>query len=297
MVQNNKSSKTPSLLAWASLMTLALVWGSSYILIKKGLLAFTPLQLGSLRITIAAVAFFPSFLYFIKKFNWSHWKTLLIVGLFGNLFPAFLFAIAQTEISSSMTGVLSSLAPLFVLVVGILFYKLPFVPIKALGVLIGLTGALLLILFGTGGDAGSNPLYAVLIVIATLCYAISANTVQVKLGHLSPAEISAISFIFIALPAVVILLASDFLTVMKTSEFAWSSLGYITILSLVGTVIASLIFYRLVQMTSAVFSATVSYLVPIVAILWGYVAGENITVYHFIGMILILTGVYVAGRK
>ncbi|HHS95791.1 MAG TPA: EamA/RhaT family transporter, partial [Phaeodactylibacter sp.] len=219
-----------------------------------------------------------------------------IIGLSGNFFPAFLFAFAETEISSSMTGVLSSLTPLFTLLLGLVFYKLPFSWRKIIAVLIGLTGAMLLILYGNGANFEGNKWYALLVVAATIMYAYSSNTVKEHLNDVDPLDMSIASFVMIGLPALVYLFSTDFVNRLHRHEAAWSSLGYIFILAVLGTVIASLLFYRLVQLTTAVTASMVSYLVPMVALMWGFADGEVISIFHFLGMLLILLGIYISRK-
>ena len=289
-------TKPPSLKAWLLLGLLGLVWGSSYVLIKKGLEAFSPEQVACLRISITALAFLPVFVLRFKKIDWTKLKYFAVVGFAGSFFPAFLFAFAQTQISSSITGVLSSLTPLFTLALGILFFKTPFFWTKVLGVLIGLAGAILLIFFGKEAGSEGNIWYGLLVVLGSLLYASSANTVGTYLQDMKALTISAVSFILIGIPSVAYLFYSDFTAVLIEKENGWAALGYISILSLFGTVIATVLFFRLVQITDAVFSSTVSYLIPLVAIMWGAVVGEPITFYHLIGMLLILFGVYISRK-
>ncbi len=289
-------SKPPNLKAWLLLGLLGLVWGSSYVLIKKGLEAFSPEQVACLRISITALAFLPIFILRFKKIDWSKLKHLAIVGFAGSFFPAFLFAYAQTQISSSITGVLSSLTPLFTLALGILFYKTPFFWTKVVGVLVGLAGAVLLILFGKEAGVEGNIWYGLLVVLGSLLYASSANTVGAYLQNMNALTISAVSFVLIGIPALGYLFYSDFTAVLVEKDNGWAALGYISILSIFGTVIATVVFFRLVQLTDAVFSSMVSYLIPMVAIMWGAVVGEPITFYHLIGMILILSGVYISRK-
>ena len=294
--KSTQLSKPPSPKAWILLGLLGLVWGSSYVLIKKGLEAFDPEQVACLRISITALAFSPIFVVNFKKIDWSKLKYFAIVGFAGSFFPAFLFSFAQTQISSSITGVLSSLTPLFTLALGILFFKTPFFWPKVAGVLVGLAGAILLIVFGKEAGVDGNIWYGLLVVLGSLLYASSANTVGSHLQDMDALMISAVSFILIGIPAVTYLFYTDFTSVLIEKENGWAALGYISILSLFGTFIATVVFFKLVQMTDAVFSSTVSYLIPIVAIMWGAVVGEPITFYHLIGMLLILSGVYISKK-
>jgi drug/metabolite transporter (DMT)-like permease len=282
--------------AWLLLGLLGLVWGSSYVLIKKGLEAFDPEQVACLRIGITAIAFSPVFFLRFKQIDWSKLKYFAIVGFAGSFFPAFLFSFAQTQISSSITGVLSSLTPLFTLALGILFFKTPFFWTKVLGVLVGLAGAVLLIIYGKEAGSDGNIWYGLLVVLASLLYASSANTVGTYLQDMNALTISAVSFMMIGIPAIAYLFYSDFTAVLVEKENGWAALGYIGILSIFGTVIATVLFFKLVQITDAVFSSMVSYLIPLVAIMWGAVVGEPITFYHLIGVLLILSGVYISRK-
>lgn len=285
-----------SLYSWFLLILLSLTWGSSYILMKKGLIAYSPEQMASLRITISMLSFLPFFFLRFRKIDWSKWKYFLIIGLTGNFFPSFFFAFAETEISSSLAGVLSSLTPLFTLLLGLLFYGILFSWYKTAAVIIGLCGAVVLVLYGSGSSFDGNRWYALLVVAATLMYAISSNTVKSHLSDVEPLDMSIASFIIVGLPAMIYLFNTDFLTRLSAHESGWSSLGYITILAIAGTVIASILFYKLVQLTSPVIASMVSYLVPIVALFWGFLDGEVISIFHFIGMVLILVGVYISRK-
>lgn len=291
-----EQKETIPTISWFLLGLLALVWGSSYILIKKGLVAFEPEQLACLRISISSIAFLPLFLMRIKEVDWSKFKYLIIIGLSGSGIPAFLFAIAQTEISSSVAGVLSSLTPLFTLVWGITLFGVPMVWSKVLGVIIGLAGAISLIVFGSNAGLDGNMWYGLLIVLGCALYALSVNTVKTYLQDMSAITISAVSFFIIGIPAAIYLFTTDFLSIMQNHEAAWISLGYVAILALFGTVLATILFFKLVQLTNAVFSSMVSYLIPIVALFWGAVDQETISSFHYIGMMLILLGVYISKK-
>lgn len=293
-----KNSKTPtSTIGFATLLFLSLIWGSSFVLIKKGLLAFTPMQVASLRIGIAGLAFLPFFIYNFKKIDWSKVTQLFIVGFAGSAFPALLFSIAQTEVSSSVAGVLNSLTPLFVLIQGILFYGLILTKEKLLGVVLGFAGASFLILFGKNIASDGNQWYGLFLVLATFCYAFSVNTVQKHFQDISPLNLSAAAYCLVAPFGLIYLFSTDFIEVMQTHSDAMTSFGAITLLSLASTVIASIIFFKLVQMTSALFASMVAYLIPLVALGFGFFDGEQVTEYHFIGMAMILIGVYITKKE
>ena len=215
----------------------------------------------------------------------------------GSGLPAILFSTAQTEISSSVAGVLSSLSPLFTLVVGILFFGASAMWSKISGILMGLLGAVCLIAFGQNAGIEGNLWYGGLILIGCLCYAISSNTVKSSLQEMSSIKISAAAFFIVGIPSLIYLLTTDVLTVIQTHEHGWTSLGTVTLLALAGTVMATILFFKLVQVTNPIFASLVSYLIPVIAILLGSYDGEPITFLHVIGMALILLGVYLTNRK
>jgi drug/metabolite transporter (DMT)-like permease len=282
----------PDLMSWIILVTLSLIWGSSYILIKKGLVVYSSTEVACLRLAISALCFLPFLLYQFRKVDWSRWPFLVIVGLTGTAIPAFMFAIAQTEISSSMAGVLNSLVPLFTLVLGVLLFGAKARWLKLLGVLVGLAGAATLILFSREAGMEGNPWYGLLVIVGCICYAINSNTIAKYLKEMKSLIISATSFTIVGIPAFAYLFQTDVLSKLESTAGAWEALGYVALLSIMGTVLASLIFFQLIKRTTPVFASMISYLVPMVAVSWGFLDGEVISVIHFLGMGLILSGVY-----
>lgn len=294
---NLPSYLTPSVLSILLLAVLSLIWGSSFILIKKSLLAFSPIQVFGCRIGVAGLAFFPFFLREIKKLQRKDLIPFIVVAVFGSGLPAFLYALGQQHVSSSIAGLLNSLTPLFTLLIGLLFFQVKVPNIKIVAVFIGLLGAIILVTYGQAAGESSNYFYASMLVIATSCYALSLNTVGKYLGHYGALTISSIAFGLITIPAILILFSTNFVEVMQTDVNAYTSLGAVAILSFFGTFTANILFYKLVQITNPLFSSMVSYLIPIVAMGWGAVDGELITIYHFIGFVLILCGVYLSKTK
>ena len=286
-----------ALLNWLILLLLGLVWGSSYILIKKGLIAFDPVQLACLRVSLSGLAFFPMYLIYRKKINWRNWKYFLVVGLGGTFIPAFLYALAQTKLNSSLTGVLGALTPLNTILIAVLFFHVKARRNEWLGVILGLIGALVLILWGSAIDMSNSLFYGSLVFIATACYGISSNTVKAKLQEVNPLALSSAAFMLIVPPALLLLPVIGVQDVVNHHPQGWSSLGYITLLSLLGTVMASVLFFYLVQRTNPIFASTVSYLIPMIALGWGQLDGEAISLIHLIGMVIILYGVYITRKK
>lgn len=241
-MKETDTATTVTPLAWLGMFFLALVWGTSYILIKRGLAAFSPEQVASIRMAITALSFLPFFIWQFSKIDWSKWKELAVVGFAGSFIPAFLFATAQTKISSSLTGILSSLTPLFTLFVGMAFFKVKGTWTKVIGVLLGLAGGIWLLIIDRGLLDLEGILYGILVIIACLFYAISNNVIKTYLQHFPTLAISTVSYLMVGALAMAYLFSSGFVEVMQTHPQAWESLGYLAILAVVGTMIASLLF-------------------------------------------------------
>lgn len=283
-------------LKWVYLGILSLIWGSSFILIKKGLVGLTPLQLGSFRIIFASVFLLLIGFRSLAKIPLQSWKYIVLTSLFGTFIPAYLFAIAQTQIDSSLSSVLNSLTPLNTLVFGTLFFGLQFDKKQILGIVIGFVGCTLLILNGAFQHPNQNYFYAILIIIASICYAINVNLIKKYLSDLKPLSISAGNFLVMFFPAVFLLYTSGFFDTVPTNEVK-ESIIYILALGVVGTGIANIIFFKIVQMASPVFATSVTYLIPVVAFSWGFLDNETITPIQFIGAFIILMGVYLSAKK
>ena len=208
MSQNNSVDRT----AWVILILLSLVWGCSFILIKKSLIAFSPVQLSCLRIAISSLAFTPIVFWKRNVIDWSQWYKFLAVGITGSGLPAFLFFFAQTQISSSVAGLLNSLNPIWTLLIGVGIFKLKFNNTKLLGVIIGFIGATSIILLGSEDILGGNPWFGIFIILATISYASSVNMVQAFFKGTRPLIISSVSFFMIGPPALIYLGFSDFYT-------------------------------------------------------------------------------------
>jgi drug/metabolite transporter (DMT)-like permease len=283
-------------LKWVLLTILSIIWGSSFILIKKGLIGLSPIQLGSLRILFAG--FFLILVGFksLSKISFQQWKFIALTALFGTFIPAYLFAIAQTEIDSSVSSILNSLTPLNTLVLGSLAFGLHFRRNQIIGVIIGLIGSALLILNGAMNHPEQNYYYALLVIIASLCYATNVNLIKKHLSGMAPLSITTGNFLVLLLPAALILYFTDFLNVVSTPQVQHSIL-FIVVLGVIGTGIANIIFFKLIQLSSPVFATSVTYLIPIVAFFWGLLDHEMLTPIQFVGAFIVLIGVYLSAKK
>lgn len=283
-------------LKWVYLTVLALIWGSSFILIKKGLIGLTAYQLGSLRIIFAALFLLLIGFKSLLKIPRHQWKFVALTSVFGTFIPAYLFAIAETEIDSSITAILNSLTPLNTLILGAAFFGITFRRSQIWGVIIGLLGSLLLVFNGAVNHPEQNYYYAILVLIASICYAVNVNLIKRFLPDLSPLSITTGNFAVLFVPASLILFFTGFFDVIQVAEVQHSLL-FILVLGVVGTGIANIIFFKLIQISSPVFATSVTYLIPIVAFFWGLLDHEMLTFVQFIGAFVILIGVYLSAKK
>jgi drug/metabolite transporter (DMT)-like permease len=278
------------------IMLLAFIWGSSFILMKIGIKSFSSNQAAALRILMASLVLLPIALKQIKKLQRSDLKSLLIAGFIGSFFPAFLFMKSETRIDSALAGMLNSLTPVFTLIIGVLFHRTVFKWFQFVGLALGLAGALGLILAHDGLHFGNINGYALYIVLATCFYAISINQIKSKLSHLTGVQVTSFSFLFIGPVALVYLLTTDFSPVVAIPEWPVHLLA-LAALGIVGTALAMLMMNSLLRNTSAIGASSVTYIIPVFAIMWGLLDGESITVLHLICMCFILAGVYLINWK
>jgi drug/metabolite transporter (DMT)-like permease len=265
-------------------------------LIKKGLIGLSAYQLGSLRIIFAALFLLLIGFKSLLKIPRHQWKFVALTSVFGTFIPAYLFAIAETEIDSSITAILNSLTPLNTLILGASFFGITFRRSQIWGVIIGLLGSLLLVFNGAVNHPEQNYYYAILVLIASICYAVNVNLIKKFLPDLSPLSITTGNFAVLLVPASLILFSTGFFDVIQVAEVQHSLL-FILVLGVVGTGIANIIFFKLIQISSPVFATSVTYLIPIVAFFWGLLDNEMLTFVQFIGAFVILIGVYLSAKK
>lgn len=283
---------------WIYLVVLSVIWGSSFILIKKSLLGLTPYQIGALRTIITGVILLTFGFKKLKTIHKSKWKWLLLSALLGSFIPAFFFAIAETEIDSAVTSVLNSLVPLNTILIGFAIFKIASNKQQVIGVIIGFIGTAILILKGSELNPNQNYYYAGYIIASTLMYAANVNIIKRYLQDVKPLAIATGNYIFIVIPAFIVLLFSDFFTTETFENPALpEALMYIIILAVFGTALAKILFFRLVQMSTPVFASSVTYIMPIVALIWGVLDGESFSFIQFLASLLILVGVYLANKK
>lgn len=283
---------------WTYLLILSVIWGTSFILIKKALIGLTPFQLGALRTLFTGVLLLIVGFNHIKKIEKSTWKWITLSGFLGSFFPAFLFAIAETEIDSAVASILNSLVPLNTILMGFAIFKIASTKRQIAGVIIGFIGTAILILKGAELNPNQNYLFAGYVILSTLMYAANVNIIKRYLQHIKPLTIAVGNYTAIVVPALIVLLFSDFFTVETfTNPELKMSLFYVFILALFGTAMAKVLFFKLVQLSTPVFASSVTYVMPIVALSWGLLDGEGFSWSQGFGSFFILIGVYLANRK
>jgi len=290
-----------NLVNWGFLIVLALIWGSSFILIKRGLEIFSPGEVGAYRIVAAATFLLPLSLPRIKNLSSAQIQNLLLVGLVGSFIPAFLFAKAQTQLSSSITGVLNALTPLFVVLIGALFFSSKITRRNGIGLAIAFIGVVILVTVKEGADFGTFSginAYAFFVILACVCYGFNLNLIKFRFEKLKPIEITAISLLVVLPMALIYLMAgTNFSYKVTQVDGALEALGYLTLLGVFGTALALILFNIMVKRVTPVFASSVTYLIPIVAIFWGVLDGEVLLFGHYIGIAAVILGVWFGNRK
>jgi drug/metabolite transporter (DMT)-like permease len=292
----SKNTMQSQKLKWIILGALALIWGSSFILIKKGLNGLDPFQLGSLRIIFCAVFLLLVGFKSLAGIAQHQWKFIALTSLFGTFIPAYLFAIAETKVSSSICSILNSLTPLNTLILGAIAFGLNFRRNQVFGIIIGLAGTAVLIFNGKAQGVSEDYSYSAFVLIATVCYATNVNLIKRYLSDVKPLSITTGNFVVMLVPATVILFFTDFTAKMDLTA-THHAMFYVMILGIVGTGVANVIFYKLIQISSPIFASSVTYLIPIVACFWGLFDNEMLTPLQFLGAFIILIGVYLANKK
>lgn len=281
---------------WATLLLLSIIWGTSFILMKKGLISYSPTQVAAFRMFFSFIFVLPLSIKNIRAINRQNIFPLLLSGLLGFAIPALLFTKAQTRIDSYLAGMLNSLTPLFTLVIGLAIFSARIKYYHVLGILIGLVGATGLIWRKELNIFEGINAYALLVVVATICYGINVNIVKFKLANLTGVQIAALSFLFVGPVGGIYLLFTDFSTVAQNGNYILN-LVFIAILALFSSVVAVIIFNSLIKYTTAIFAASVTYIIPVFSTLWGIFDGETVGLAQLLWLVVILAGIYLVNKK
>ena len=288
----------PKFLPVVLLILLSLIWGTSFILIKQGLKVFAPDEVGALRVAAASLFLLPFALVRVRELNKDDYSKLFVSGLLGIFFPAFLFAWAQTRLESSLAGILNTLSPLWTMILGALFFGQRFKGYAIIGIIISFGGAIILTLSRSTGSVSSFNSYGLLIVIACALYGTNLNWLKFKVHNMGSMTITSVALLLVGpLAAFYLFGFTDFTSKLSDATGAWRAFGFVVLLALMSTAIANLIFAKLVKISTPLFASSVTYIMPIVAVMWGVLDGETLLIGHLIGMIAILGGVYLANRK
>ena len=282
---------------WFYLAALSFIWGSSFILIKKGLIGLTAIELGSIRIIISALALIPFTFNRLKEITFKQWKWIIISAFVGSFFPAFLFAFAEQEIDSSVASILNSIVPLNTIIIGLVLFGIKSTKRQIIGVLLGFFGAYQLIISGMNLNPDQNYFYSGLVIICSFLYAFNVNIIKKYLQELSAVAIATGHFIVILIPAIIVLLISDFNFEKFQSSQTQTSLFYVTLLAIFGTTLAKILFNKLINISSAVFASSVTYSMLIVSIFWGILDGENFSLNQLFATVIIILGILLTNKK
>ena len=282
---------------WFYLAILSLIWGSSFILIKKGLVGLSSFQVASLRIIFAAIVIFIYSYNSLLKIPKKSWKWILITAYTGTFFPVYLISYGQTEIESGLASIITTITPINTLIVGIIFFGLVYTKKQLLGLLIGLIGAIILVYEASEADINVNIYYSFFIYMTTVGYAASVNLIKNYLTDISPEAVTAGIFISISPPALIVLFASDFSSLNFEDTEVLNSIIFVFILGVFGSAIAQTLFNKFVKIASPLFAAAVTYTMPIIAIFWAILDGETLTIMQFFATAIILIGVYMVNKK
>jgi len=281
---------------WLALLFLSMAWGSSFILMKKGMIAFDYVQVGALRVFLSFLILLPFAIKNLKFLSKKNIGYIIATGVFGNLIPSILFTFAKTEVTSSLAGILNSLAPFFVLVIGVAFFgNRPSVS-QYIGIFIGFLGAFWLMTNGNITSIGNINIYVLMIVLATVMYGVNSNLVMYRLQNLTGVQIASLSFLFTGPFAGIILGFTDLKAPMLSPNF-WPSLMAILVLATFGSVLSLFVYYNLIHRAGTVFASSATYVVPFFALIWGVLDGEMIYSLHIYCLLIILVGVYLSSLR
>ncbi len=283
-------------LKWIFLITLSLIWGTSLFLIKKATLSFNSYQVGALIMIFSAFILLPFGYKSLKDVKKEHIGTLLIIALFSTFIPSFMFTIAIGKVGVSITSILNSLTPLNTLWLGFFMFGIRFSKNQVFGLLIGFVGLIVYFLTGNFYQGSGEYIYSLLVIFSSIGYALNSNLIMTKLKGLNALSITTATFLITLLPSLIVLYYAGFFTDYTGDSGQINSLIYILFKAGIGTALAMIIYNKLVQISSAVFASSVTYLIPVVAFVWGYFDNEVINRWQFIAGLLILLGVYVANK-
>ena len=274
-----------------------MIWGSSFLWIKRGLVVFSAPQVGFIRIGFAFLVLLPVALHALRGISRKQSGYFFVAGMSGNLLPAIFFAVAETGLNSGITGVLNALTPLFTLLIGVIIFKLRLHIAQLSGIALGLAGSVVLSFTAATGRFGGFNIYVLFVFLATLFYGFNVNWIKQKLSDVAPMQLTALALFFVGPIALTFLFSGDFMQRLLNTPGAWEALGFLAILGVVNTAFTLILFFRLLRLTDAVTASSVTYIIPVFALFFGFLDGEPVYWIHLLGLFLILVGIYLVKRK
>lgn len=301
-MENTEDNKK---LAWFLLVLLSIVWGASYILIRLSLKdtdgnqRLLPDQLGAVRMVVASLVLLPFFFKYVKNIKRKHVLFIVISGVCGNGLPAYLYAYAQMHLESAITGMLNSFVPIFAISISALIFGFKVKWNHMIGIVLGILGAYLIVYSKLMNVTLTREeiLPFGLVILATLCYAISLNVIKYKLTDLRPMTITSAAFLSVGIPSLIYLLTTDIVDQVRSQENIWEGIGYVSLLAVMGTAVAVYLFNHLIKISSPLFASSVTYFIPVVATILGFAYGESISYFEFIGMSVLIGGVLLINKQ
>lgn len=284
-------------LNWFIFIILSIIWGSSFIMMKEGLVHLNAFQVASLRIIFSGIVLLPSAIKHFKSIPKNKLGIIFMSGVLGSLLPAYLFCVAEMGIDGALAGTLNSLTPIFVIITGALFFSSKTSANKILGICTAFTGSILLLMSKGHMQESQNLVYISYVVLATIFYGFNVNMVYKYLKDIGSLQIAAVALTLNAIPALIVLYFTGYFSLALTDHNILYSTGQAALLGIMGTAVASVIFYKLVKSAGAVFASMVTYGIPVIANTWGIIYGEEVGWKQFACLLLILLGVYIANRK
>ncbi len=279
------------------LALLALIWGSAFLWIKLAIRGFSPVEVTFLRLALGAAVLFPIVLARREALPRTAriWAHIAVAALFANAVPYLLFAVAEQTVASSTAGIINATTPLCTVILALAVrHQKSVTSWQAAGLIVGFGGALL-IFSPWGSTSAVTSAGGLECLAASVSYAISYIYMDRYIARrgLSPITLSACQLLVAAVMLAVALAATG----ARTPHIGGASLAGVAILGVIGTGIAYVLNYQIITSEGATIASTVTYLLPVVAIVLGVlVLGENITAMVLAGIALVLAGVALTRR-
>ncbi|CAJ0786031.1 hypothetical protein LMG19083_01374 [Ralstonia psammae] len=273
------------------LLTLAALWGASFLFIRVAAPPFGPVVLIALRLAIASCFLVPLLAMRGKLGALRlHWPHLLVLGVLNAAIPLCLFAYAELTLTAGFTSVLNAAAPLFASIVAFVWLGDRMSSLRVLGIVIGFIGVIVLVGGSSLIDARQGGVAVVAALLATVLYGVANSYTKRFLTGVSPLAVATGSLL-----AATIVLAPLAFWLWPTQTPAGSVWLHVIGLGTACTGIAYILFFRLVANVGPTRAASVSFLIPVFGVLWGILfLGERLSVNMAIGCAVILLGTSLA---